>query len=491
MISIHHNTKDPYIIYGITHFIQRYGLVNKKGSKINLIHGDLKDMDGFKIQIVENEIQNGISGYLKTENEEETSMTLRDTHKHENGEVFSEQKIPLFEKPIKLNEKGKTLVTFVDEENEYSCVALKDNTIIMGFDIFNEVGHILAGYLEHFWKTGENKHKQLARIPVVDYYEKILFDCLLLASKKSNAPLKYKPFWPNGKKFAVCLTHDVDKVKKTFQYVTHTIRHLEKGEISLAFIKMLPLIRRENPYWNFDRIMEIEKELGVKSTFFFLNEEKKVKLFSPREWKLYWGRYNIKNAKIVEIIKKLDAGGWEIGIHGSYNSYKDIKKLEEEKKTLEGILGKNIHGISQHYCNLDIPETWEYHEKLGLAYDSTMGFVTDVGFKWGTCYPFHPFNPAKGKTLSVWELPIIIMDNAYAYKNWDDMVNIIDIVEKHNGLLLLRWHQSIFDEREFPGRSSMYEKIIGICKEKDAWITNAYNIAKWLTQREKQTLYSY
>ena len=463
IVSIYHDIDDPYWIYGVNHFIQKYGIqINfNTESEINIIYDNIpEDTNGFNIQIAENEMQKDIVGYLKIRTEE----------------------VPLFEKPIKLDENGKPLVMFVDREKEFPCVVSNDNTISIGFDIFNEVGHILAGYLERFWASPKNK--QLAKIPVVDYYEKILFDCLLLASEKLNIRLIHKPFWPDSKKFAVCLTHDVDRVKKTFQYVTHTIRHIKNGKIGLAFAQMSFLLKRQNPYWNFDEIMEIERKLGVKSTFFFLNEQRKF-CCSPNEWKLYWGRYNIKGAKIVEMIKKLSAGGWEIGIHGSYNSYRDLRLLGEEKKVLDEILGKKVHGISQHYCNLDIPETWEYHEKLGLAYDSTIGFVTDIGFRYVTCHPFHPFNPAEGRALSLWELPIIIMDNACAYNNWDDIMNIVNIVEKHNGLLLLRWHQSIFNELEFPERSKIYEKIIKMCIERNAWITNAYSIVEWLNMRGK------
>ena len=63
-------------------------------------------------------------------------------------------------------------------------------------------------------------------------------------------------------------------------------------------------------------------------------------------------------------------------------------------------------------------------------------------------------------------------------------MEIINTVERYNGLLLLRWHQAVFNEREFPGRSKIYERIIETCKERGAWITNAYNVAKWLRMRE-------
>ncbi|MCW7078388.1 MAG: hypothetical protein OCU22_04580, partial [Canidatus Methanoxibalbensis ujae] len=164
-ISFHYYTKDPYRIYGIHHFIQKYGIpfILGKESTINIVYGygSIKK-SGFNIQILENEMQNDISGYLKR----------------------ADEKVPIFEEPIK-HSKGKKLGIYIDNRgNEYSCITMEDNSITRGFDIFNEVGHILSGYLENFWKLKEEVYRRIMKIPVVDYYEKTLFDCILLASYK-------------------------------------------------------------------------------------------------------------------------------------------------------------------------------------------------------------------------------------------------------------------------------------------------------------------
>ena len=471
MISIRYNTKDVYTVYAIEHFIKKYKIsaeINNSELDDAYIKMEIRGSGNkkFNLKIQENEIHDEIQGWVKTK----------------------EEKIPIFEKPSELDSTECVLAMFYSNIGEkYPCVTLNGNFINFSFDIFKEVGYILSGHLERIWGSNKNEKSTIAKIPVVDCYEKILFDCLILASDKLNIPLEYKPFWPDGKKFAVCLTHDVDRVKKTFQYVTHTIRNLKRGKIGLELAQLSFLLRRENPYWNFDRIMEIERKLGVKSTFFFLNEQRKTCLFSPSEWKLYWGRYDIKNPKIVETIKRLDMGGWEIGVHGSYNSYNNLKRLEEEKKILEELSGKKIHGVSQHYLNLDASETWVYHEKLGLVYDTSVGFVDEIGFRRGTCYPYHPFDPTESRTLLLWELPITIMDGVFFSDKrdfWEESIKILEKVEKYNGVLLLRWHQRFFNEKEFPEMSSIYEKIIKISKEKNAWVTNAYNIVEWLTMRE-------
>ena len=55
--------------------------------------------------------------------------------------------------------------------NKNPYVVLDGDGIRVGFDIFNEVGHILTGYLEHFWRMERDK-RGLAKVPVVGYYEK-------------------------------------------------------------------------------------------------------------------------------------------------------------------------------------------------------------------------------------------------------------------------------------------------------------------------------
>ena len=299
-----------------------------------------------------------------------------------------------------------------------------------------------------------------------------------------------KPKWPDGKQFAVCLTHDVDRVKKTYQYFTRFGRFLKQLEIKKAFNEIFCFLKyyfskncENDPYWNFERIMDIERKFGVKSTFFFLNESGKISIFKPRTWKLYWGRYDLENPEIAKIIKKLDLEGWEIGLHGSYNSYKDKNLLKWEKNKLEKILGKRVHGVRQHYGNLKIPETWKLQEDLGFEYDSTFGITDYDGFKDSKYLPFYPLG---SRFL---EIPLIIMDTSLfsidksVEEIWEDCKKLIEDVEENSGVLTILWHNRVFNDNEFPGRREIYERIIELCDEKNAWITNAYEIVRWWKSR--------
>jgi len=276
--------------------------------------------------------------------------------------------------------------------------------------------------------------------------------------------------WPNNGKFAVWLTHDVDRVKKEW---FHLLYYFYKQK---RFYHLISKFRKKEPYWNFETIMDIERKYNVKSTFFFLNESIKFNLLKPKEWKLALGRYNIHDKKIQEIIRRLDQEGWEIGVHSSCNSYRDKNLLQKEKTELENILGKKIYGVRQHYLNLDIPFTWKIQKEVGFKYDASFGFSRKVGFREGKYLPFSPFNDE----FTV--VPLAIMDSCL-FENtkdideaWRKCLEMINLAETREGLLSILWHNRVFDKGEFPGYAEIYEKIIAACKKRGAWFGKGSDI---------------
>ena len=279
--------------------------------------------------------------------------------------------------------------------------------------------------------------------------------------------------WPKRKNFALCLTHDVDRIRKSFQFFTRFIREKRLYHLTSIFSKL-------NPYWNFDKIMEIEKKYDVRSTFFFINESKKFQLFKPSSYALSLGYYDIFEPKVKDIINKLDDGGWEIGLHGSFDSFKNEKLLLKEKSELEKILGKRIIGVRQHHLNLEIPKTWEIQRKIGFKYDTSFGSNEKIGYHNNKTLPFRPLN---NKFL---EIPLTIMDTPLFYHNknlekaWLKCYNLIKYSEKIGALMTILWHNITFNDKEFPGQMKIYEKIISECSKRNAWIIKCDDVWKFI-----------
>jgi len=284
-----------------------------------------------------------------------------------------------------------------------------------------------------------------------------------------------KFIWPDHKNFGVCLTHDVDRIRKTYQYVTKSINGNRQGLRRLFDFK--------NPYWGFPRIMQIEDKFDVRSTFFFLQESKKINFLKPKEWPLSVGKYRFNNRKVSEIIKTLHKNGWEIGLHGSYESSCSEELLREEKEALEHVIGVEVTGIRQHYLNLKIPQTWRIQQEAGFLYDASFGFRDRIGFR---DEKYLPFSPLENMFL---EIPLTLMDGVLFSNSEDEDViwtkcrDLLETAERQKGLLTILWHQRVFNEEEFPGWSNIYTRIIkeciernayfGTCKEiRDLWVRN-------------------
>lgn len=269
--------------------------------------------------------------------------------------------------------------------------------------------------------------------------------------------------------FALCLTHDVDRPYKSWpQALYYSLLDPDPSHL-------LSMVPGQNPYWQFETIMSVEKSLGVRSAFYFLNEpdlfrEKSLVAWTRSEnWIQQLGRYDITDTEIASIIRTLDAGGWEIGLHGSYQSYRDQFRLTYEKAVLESILGDTILGGRQHYLNLDRSETWRYHAEMGLRYDASLGSSTDYGFTngYGVKRPFNDEFIVFPLTVMEVALPDPEMNAENARTVCE---RLLGEAYENGAVMTVLWHLRYFNEREFPGYTDLYRFIIERARELNAWI---------------------
>lgn len=472
MISIYYRTDNQFSLYGINHFIEKFGIpitLNTASQSGIVIAYGVEAKGDFLIKIGENEIHNNLCGKICTPYE----------------------KIPLCENPLDTGTVDEVIAYFENGTTRYPCVSRTEQGITIGIDIFKETGYILSGHLDSLRSSLDvPSRRDLASIPIVDFLENILFNAILAACSDRHIPLVQKSYWPDGKSFAVCLTHDIDEIKKTYQWISRPLRYLMKrdiqgfkGQVNLFFQK----IRGIEPYYTYDDIIGIENALGAKSTYFILKETGTFVLSSKKTWYLYGRNRSLQSPKIRTLIQKLQTNGDEVAIHGSYFSYLQPELLEEQTRELEGIIHEKIVGTRQHNLNLDIPKTWEYQIMAGLQYDTSLGFKDTIGFRWGTSFPFFP-NTGE-EPLPLLEIPLIIMDICLesSSNKIADCLRIADEVKRHHGVLTLLWHPPIFNTLEYPDARDIYIKMNQYCQEKGAWITRARDIYEWLSLRNRQT----
>lgn len=273
----------------------------------------------------------------------------------------------------------------------------------------------------------------------------------------------------DGHSFALCLTHDVDRPYKRW----HQSLYYALNERSVGHLRSL--FSRSNPYWQFEEVMELEADFGVRSGFYFLSDPNLLTdrgpsdWFDPENWVQHLGRYDVEDDAMTDVIRRLDEGGWEVGLHGSYHSAVDPQQLRLEKDRLEAVLGHPVRGGRQHYMRMERPDTWQIQSDQGLAYDSTLGSSTDYGFQdnYALIEPldesFHVFP----LTLMEQTLPDPGTDPEAA---WAVCERLLSEAIDNKAIMTVLWHPRFFNETEFPGYRELYRRLITAALDANGWV---------------------
>lgn len=275
-----------------------------------------------------------------------------------------------------------------------------------------------------------------------------------------------KIIWKDNAPYAVCLTHDVDRIKKQWY---HYLVYCNKG-IGVQIKSFLQKLKGDEPYNNFKRIAELEMSYGARSTFLFLNE-------SHKEMRInFMGRYKITDSVVTDSIKWLDSNGFEIGLHGSYYSYNNEELLRKEKDDLEKIAGHMIVSTRQHFLNHD-ESTWKIHKRIGLKYDSTIGNKKTTGEN----LPIFPYYTEEGML----EMPITVMDSV-SLTNEEEMQKVLDAcrsVASRGGLIMLNFHQRQLRETEYSYIVKTYTNLLETAKKDKAWMATMKEIGEYIERK--------
>ncbi len=307
--------------------------------------------------------------------------------------------------------------------------------------------------------------------PVVNRYMLLLEQSLKEAASRSGRGLLRKLEWPRGEGYCVSPTHDVDALAKWRG------RSVLKGLLTGRVVEVTRSLRdaRLDPWWNFDRICEMEKNGGLRSSFYFFGLERAERC----------GRYDCRDVK--GLLKGLSQSGHEIGLHGSFGSMFDRSSLEAEKLTLEEAAGCRVFGVRQHYLRIDPKETVRNMDRLGFDYDASVGFSDRVGFRSSMCLPYRVFDIDRREAMRIFEVPLAIMDRGLPREEGGRkaaITKLIANVRRTRGLLSLLWHQRSFDTKDFPGLSDLYGWTLAETRRDSPYFATHGELCRWWMARE-------
>ena len=281
--------------------------------------------------------------------------------------------------------------------------------------------------------------------PLVNEYADVLF--ALLARL---APRLGRRSWAHR----VTVTHDVDFPRVVNGQVLARVARSAAGDV----------VRRRSPglaarrlrAWSdaragrFDRdpahtfpfLLELTERRGLTGTYFFMTRP------SPD------GGYRLDDPWVRRLMREIAARGHEIGLHPSYETWRDPELTARELSALRAAaeddgVRQDRWGARQHYLRWENPVTWQNYEDAGLAYDSSLCFADRSGFRCGICHPYRAFNLRSGRALAVWERPLQVMDQSLLLYMGLDAAGAVATsralaraTRRHGGEFVLLWHNT-------------------------------------------------
>ncbi len=346
-------------------------------------------------------------------------------------------------------------------------VHFREDKIIADVDIFASAFFMLTRWEEYVLNERDQHDRfpaeaSLASLfdflhrPVVNEYIEFLWNLIEFLSPYEKR---------KERQFSTLLTHDVDHPylwEKPSAGLKTIAGDLLKRKNTKAAQQHLDYLRKgKDPFDTFDTLMDLSEQYDLTSHFFFIAGGKTK----------YEGNYDVKDGRIQKLMSTIDKRGHKIGIHPSYDIYKDKEKLQSEISHLQSVSPQPVESGRQHFLRFSVPHTWQAWEDAGLKWDCTMGYAEHVGFRCGTCYPFPVFNVQTRQRLQLIEHPLHVMEVSLfseKYMNLDQekalkwIQYIIETIQLYDGEFVLLWHNSnlVLDGEDY---WKTYQQVLECC----------------------------
>ncbi len=244
------------------------------------------------------------------------------------------------------------------------------------------------------------------------------------------------------------ISHDIDSIYGSI--IQDGFWAIKNLKINVILKLLLNEIAR-NPDWkNIDKIIKMNSEYEIRSTFFWI-VNKGI------------GKNNIKNAdyfidKESKLLNHVANSGFTNGLHKSCSDMTINSELEK------GFINEFYNRY--HFLNFNVKNDWKEISDSKLEFDSSLGFAERYGFRNSYGKSFQPFDLINKKPFDFIEAPLNFMDvtfHKYMKIETNKIANIvIDFYEKnkYNCDFTLLWHNNYFTNYKYNGFLDEYKKII-------------------------------
>jgi hypothetical protein len=302
--------------------------------------------------------------------------------------------------------------------------------------------------------------------------------------------LRYVDPWPDGRRWAVSLTHDLDVVEWWPAFTTLRLAELMRhGEIARALrvaASAIASVGRPVVWDAIAALLDTEARHDVRSSWFVLCD--RPTMATARAGDL---TYRPDAPQARRIFDALRAAGHEIGLHGSFATSDDHARFAAQRALVRTVTGADPVGVRQHYLRMRAATTPRGMAAAGFAYDSTYGFADRNGFRLGVADVVPLWDAERQSPSGLDEAPFVWMDRALSkYQHvetprvWiDDALALAERCRAVEGLWVGIWHPNLAPALGFPDAPDAYAALVGELTRGDAHVAPLGELVAWRRAR--------
>jgi len=306
----------------------------------------------------------------------------------------------------------------------------------------------------------------------------------------NGRPVRIACPWPEGKKWAVAFTHDLDGVEwwPLFSGV-RLLESLKRKRIDLALqigSAAIGSIGRDPLSEGARDVLDFCRKVGIRTTWFIISG-------IPTLQSALIGdvTYKVDGNRARQILRRVSEEGHEIGLHGSFSTFDDHKEFEIQKKRLQEVTNRNVRGIRQHFLKMQPGISQSGMQDAGFVYDSTFGFADRNGFRLGAADVLPGWDEREECETAIQEIPFMWMERALSkYQGnedpaaWtQDGLRLAESAQRAEGLFVTIWHPHVTSKLGYPGAFAKYQDLVKSLLEGNPFCAPLEVIHAWRTWR--------
>jgi hypothetical protein len=301
------------------------------------------------------------------------------------------------------------------------------------------------------------------QVPVVQFYAAELRAAVQAVA--GRRPVRLLAPWPDGRRWAAAITHDLDVVAGwpvfTLLRVAELVRGGDVPRAGRVVAAAARAVGRNPVLAGVRALLEVERAAGLPATWFVLCGTP-----TPATWLRGDLTYTPESHSTRRLLDAITEAGHEIGLHGSLATTLDAVRLRDERERLGRLIGAVPIGVRQHFLRMRPGRTQAAMQAAGFGYDATYGFPDRNGLRLGIADSVPAWLGDGAAPLET--VPLVWMDRALSkYRGVEDpnawvadALSLAATCRNVEGLWVGLWHPNLIAALGYPGAPDAWRRLL-------------------------------